>query len=350
MKQQAIETMRRIHLARRPVGAVAPEDFGFEETALPVPAEGEVLVRVHYMSLDPYMRIMMDDIESYQAPTQIGETMTATGVGEVIASNSPRFQPGDFAMGVFGWATHGCAKASELVKVDPRQAPISTSLSVLGMTGLTAWYGLKTFANMKPGETLVVAAASGPVGSVVGQLAKQAGLRVIGIAGGAEKCALVRDKFGFDACIDHRAHKTAANLEAALRDVCPDGIDVYFENVGGKVFEAVFPLLNPFARIQVCGAIAWYDDNGPNGNPVTERLTLPELWRVVNAKFLSINGFVIANHLDEHKNFIAEVGPLVESGKIAYVEDIAQGLDNAPTAFMSMLKGGNVGKQLVKLV
>ncbi len=350
MKHQEIKTMQRVYLASRPDGAVTPENFGFETTALPSPGENQVLVRVHYMSLDPYMRIMMDDIESYQAPTQIGETMTAGGVGEVITSNSPDYQPGDFVMGSFGWATHACADASKLVRVDPEIAPISTSLSVLGMPGLTAWFGLRKFADMTAGETLVVAAASGPVGSMVGQLAKLAGLRVVGIAGGPEKCALVRDRFGFDACIDHRAYDSAADLEAALKEVCPDGIDIYFENVGGKVFEAVFPLLNPFGRIQVCGAIAWYDENGPNANPVTERLALPELWRVVNSKFLSINGFVIGKHFDELGNFITEIAPLVKSGKIAYLEDVAEGLENAPEAFASMLKGGNTGKQLVKLI
>ena len=341
------DQMQRVTLASRPSGAPVAANFKLETAPVPSPGNGEVLVRVHYMSLDPYMRGRMDDAKSYAAPVPIGGTMEAGGVGEVIASNSPAFQPGDIAFGMFGWASHGCLPAVELRKLDPAHGPITAALGVLGMPGFTGWYGLTEFGRPKSGETLVVAAATGPVGSMVGQVARLAGLRTVGIAGGAEKCALAQEKFGFDACVDHRAHDTAADLRRAVGDACPDGIDIYFENVGGKEFEAVLPLMNTFGRIPVCGMIAGYNLGGVVP-PGPDRL--PMLWRSVLIKHLSINGFIISNHFDLYPKFLGLIGPKVASGEIAYLEDIAEGLENAPAAFIRLLTGGNMGKQIVKLI
>jgi len=344
------DQMYRVALASRPDGAPSPENFRYESVSLPEPGEGEVLVRVHYMSLDPYMRGRMDDAKSYAAPVPIGGTMEAGGVGEVIASNSDHFKPGDFAFGMFGWATHGVQNARMLRKIDPKQAPITTALGVLGMPGFTGWYGLTELGRPQKGETLVVAAATGPVGSMVGQVAKTRGLRTVGIAGGADKCALAVEKFGFDACLDHRAYASASELRQALAGQCPNGIDVYFENVGGKVLAAVMPLMNPHGRIPICGMISWYNAGGLGAGASNAEITAPGLWRSILVKFLSVNGFIISNHWNRFPDFMAEVAPKVVSGEIAYVEDIAEGLENAPKAFMSMLKGGNTGKQIVKVV
>lgn len=339
------DQMQRIALASRPFGIPKPENFSLETAVIPTPGDGEVLVRVQYMSLDPYMRGRMDDAKSYAAPVPIGGTMEAGGVGEVIASNSPAFQPGDIAFGMFGWASHGCLPATELRKLDPAHGPITAALGVLGMPGFTGWYGLTELGRPKAGETLVVAAATGPVGSMVGQVARQAGLRTVGIAGGAEKCALAVDMFGFDACVDHRAFETASELRKAIAAECPKGIDIYFENVGGKVFEAVLPLMNTFGRIPVCGMISGYNlTEAPSGPD-----RLPMLWRSVLIKHLSINGFIISNHFDRYPEFLGTIGPKVASGEIAVLEDIAEGLENAPAAFVRLLTGGNKGKQIVKL-
>jgi len=340
------DQMQRITLASRPNGAPAAENFSLQTSALPVPGPDEVLVKLHYMSLDPYMRGRMDDAKSYAAPVAIGGTMEAGAVGEVIASNSPAFQPGDFAFGMLGWASHGCLPANQLQKLNPNHGPITAALGVLGMPGLTGWHGLNEYGKPKAGETLVVAAATGPVGSMVGQLAKRAGLRTVGIAGGTEKCALAVDTFGFDACLDHRAFADASALRAELATACPDGIDIYFENVAGKVLEAVIPLMNPHGRIPVCGMISWY--GGAQGADAT--LTAPLIWRNILVKFLSVKGFIIMNHFDRYPEFQKEVGPLVANGDIRFLEDVAQGLENAPAAFMAMLKGGNLGKQIVKLI
>ena len=344
------EQMYRVALASRPEGAPKPENFRYEPQETPVPGEGEVLVRVHYMSLDPYMRGRMDDAESYSDPVPVGGTMEAGGVGEVIASNSPHFKPGDFAFGMFGWATHGVQHAKMLRKIDPAHGPITTALGVLGMPGLTGWFGLMEHGKPKAGETLVVAAATGPVGSMVGQIAKGLGLRVFGVAGGADKCRMAVDTFGFDACLDHRAYDTASDLRKALAAECPDGIDIYFENVGGKVLSAVLPLMNRFGRIPICGMIAWYNAGGLGSGAQDPDVTGPKLWRTILVKFLSVNGFIISNHFDRMGEFLTTVGPKVANGDVAYVEDIAEGLETAPKAFMAMLKGGNTGKQIVKLI
>ncbi|WP_164659816.1 NADP-dependent oxidoreductase [Tropicibacter sp. Alg240-R139] len=344
------EQMYRVALASRPTGAPEAANFSYEPAPIPTPGEGEVLVRVHYMSLDPYMRGRMDDAKSYAAPVPIGGTMEGGGVGEVIASNSPHFAPGDFAFGMFGWATHGVQPANMLRKIDPNQMPITTALGVLGMPGFTGWYGLTELGKPKAGETLVVAAATGPVGSMVGQVAKLAGLRTVGIAGGAEKCALATETFGFDACLDHRAYPDAKALRADLKQACPDGVDIYFENVGGKVLEAVMPLMNPHGRIPICGMISWYNAGGLGAGASDPGLSAPGLWRTILVNFLSVNGFIISNHFDRYPAFLSEVAPKIARGDIRYVEDIAEGLENAPQAFMSMLGGGNKGKQVVKVI
>ncbi|MCR9126919.1 MAG: NADP-dependent oxidoreductase [Rhodobacteraceae bacterium] len=344
------DQMQRIALAARPEGAPGPEHFSLETGPVPTPGEGEVLVRVHYMSLDPYMRGRMDDAKSYAAPVPIGGTMEAGGVGEVIASNSDAFQPGDFAFGMFGWATHGVQNAKMLRKIDPAHGPITAALGVLGMPGFTGYHGLMEYGRPKAGETLVVAAATGPVGSMVGQIAKMHGLRTVGVAGGADKCALATERFGFDACIDHRAHADAGALRKALAAECPDGIDIYFENVGGKVLEAVIPLMNPFGRIPICGMISWYNAGNLGAGAAGDVTPAPFLWRNILVKFLSVNGFIISNHWDRYPAFLNEVGPKVAAGEIAYVEDIAEGLENAPAAFMGLLQGKNVGKQIVKVI
>lgn len=343
------DQMYRIALASRPTGAPTDDNFSYEAADIPVPGEGEVLVRVHYMSLDPYMRGRMDDAKSYAASVQIGDTMEAGGVGEVIASNDPGFKPGDFAFGMFGWATHGVQPGKMLRKIDPNVVPLPAVLGVMGMPGFTGWWGLNEYGRPKAGETLVVAAATGPVGSIVGQLAKAAGLRTVGIAGGADKCKLAMDEFGFDTCLDHRAYDSASDLRKALADACPDGIDIYFENVGGKVLEAVIPLMNNFGRIPICGMISWYNA-GNLGGDATEALPGPFLWRNILVKFLSVNGFIISNHWDHYGTFLAEVGPKLMSGEVKHLEDIAEGLENAPKAFMGLLEGKNVGKQVVKLI
>lgn len=344
------EQMYRIALASRPEGAPTAENFSYEAAPIPEPGPGEVLVRVHYMSLDPYMRGRMDDAKSYAAPVPIGGTMEAGAVGEVIASNDPGFKPGDFAFGMFGWATHGCLPARQLQKIDPNMGPITLALGALGMPGFTGWHGLMEYGRPKSGETLVVAAATGPVGSMVGQLARLHGLRTVGIAGGAEKCRIATETFGFDACLDHRAYEDARSLRAALKEQCPDGIDIYYENVGGKVLEAVFPMMNNFGRIPICGMISWYNAGALGADAEGGGLTLPNVWRSILVKFLSVNGFIISNHFDRYPAFLQEVAPKIAKGEIAYLEDIAEGLENAPAAFMSMLKGGNTGKQIVKVI
>lgn len=344
------EQMQRIVLASRPDGAPAAENFRLETAPVPTPKEGEILVRVHYMSLDPYMRGRMDDAKSYATPVPVGGTMEGGAVGEVIASGSAAFKPGDFAFGMFGWASHAVAPANMVRKLDPQQAPLTTALGVLGMPGFTGWFGLSEYGKPKAGETLVVAAATGPVGSMVGQIAKLRGLRVVGIAGGAEKCAMAKETFGFYECLDHRAYDSASDLRKALAGACPDGIDIYFENVGGKVLEAVLPLMNPNGRIPVCGMISWYNAGGLGAGAASDSLSAPALWRNILVKFLSVNGFIISNHFDRYPEFLKEVAPRVIGGDVAYVEDIAEGLENAPAAFMSMLRGGNRGKQIVKLI
>ncbi len=339
------EMMHRVALARRPNGDPAPEDFSYEKQPMPPPGDGEVLVRVTHMSLDPYMRGRMDDVKSYADPVPLGGTMEAGAVGVVLKSNHEKFKEGDLAFGMFGWADHGCLPGNQLRKLDPSMATPETALGVLGMPGFTAWAGVTAYGKMKAGEALVVGAATGPVGSMVGQLAKQAGLRVIGIAGGAEKCKTAVETFGFDACIDHREHATAKDMAKALSAECPDGIDIYFENVGGPSLGGVLPLMNLHGRIIVCGMIAWYS----GATDETGLMPLQKLWRMTLVKRLTIQGLLQTDHVSRFGEFLKEVGPKVASGEIAYIQDVAEGLENAPSAFMGLLKGKNKGKQIVKV-
>jgi NADPH-dependent curcumin reductase CurA len=333
---------RCIVLARRPDGAPQPADFRLEERALPPPAPGELLLRVRYLSLDPYMRGRMDDRKSYAVPVALGEPMTGESVAVVETSQHPDYVAGDIVAAPTGWRTHAISDGTGLRKLDPSAAPVTTALGVLGMPGFTAYAGLLLIGKPKPGETVVVAAASGPVGSLVGQLAKAAGARAVGIAGGREKCEYVRTELGFDAVVDHRDPELPAQLAAA----CPDGIDVYFENVGGAVWQAVLPLLNTFARVPVCGLIAQYNGTWHGDGPGL----LPATMRAILSKSLTLRGFINYEFAPDHySEFLRDVGAGVESGRIRYREDIVDGLENAPAAFMGMLEGRNFGKVVVRV-
>ena len=332
---------RQILLASRPNGAPTPDNFSLVESAIPVPGDGEFLCRIVYTSIDPYMRGRMSDAKSYTAPTGIGDVMGGGSVGQVVASRVDGFAAGDFVLTYNGWQEYAVNGPKGVRKLDPAAAPISTALGVLGMPGMTAYSGLLEIGKPADGETLVAAAASGPVGGTVGQIAKIKGCRAVGVAGGAEKCAFVTDELGFDACIDHRAADFPERLAAA----CPDGIDVYFENVSGHVFDAVFPLLNPFARIPVCGLIARY--NATELPPGPDRL--PMLFRDVLTKKLTIRGFIVTDFHARQADFLRDVGQWIGEGRIRYREDIVEGLENTPDAFIGLLGGGNFGKLLVRL-
>jgi NADPH-dependent curcumin reductase CurA len=335
------ETARRIVLASRPAGEPKASDFRLEEFPLPQPGPGEMLLRTKWLSLDPYMRGRMSDAPSYAKPVGIDEVMEAGTVSEVVASSNDKYQKGDVVLSHTGWQTHALSNGAGLRKLDPALAPVSTALGVLGMPGMTAYTGLLVIGQPKAGETVVVSAASGAVGSAVGQIARIKGARAVGIAGGAEKCRYVKDELGFDECVDHRAADFAERLKAA----CPKGIDVYFENVGSPVWDAVFPLLNAFARVPVCGLIAQYNMTelppGPN--------RVPQLFRAVLTKRLTIRGFIVTDFAAHFNDFIRDMPQWVKEGRIKYREDIAEGLENAPAAFMGMLKGKNFGKQLVRI-
>lgn len=332
-----------ITLASRPKGRPAPENFKLETRALPKPGRGEFLVRIIWLSLDPYMRGRMDDAKSYAPPVEIGGVMEGGAVGEVMVSDHTDFAVGDIVTGQFGWTSHAVSNGEAVRKVDPSVAPISTALGVLGMPGITAWVGLNEIASAQPGETIVVSAATGAVGGMVGQLAKAKGMRVIGVAGGADKCAYATKELGYDACFDHRAMDAKA-LSAALKGAAPEGVDVYFDNVGGKTLEAVLPRMNTGGRIALCGAISWYSGQG-----IAEAQPLPAVWRNILTRRLRVQGFIIFDHFHLMGQFQKEVGPLVGNGTIKVKETVAEGLENAPAAFMDMLQGGNFGKQLVRV-
>lgn len=341
--------MKKIVLAKRPKGPPNEKDFLLEELLRPEPQENEVLIKIHYLSLDPYMRGRMDAAKSYTNPIKVGHTMEGGAVGVVMASNSEEFSIGDYVFGQLGWATHGCVKANKLRLLDPAVAPVTTALGVLGMPGFTGWYGLNELGRPEKGETLVVGAATGPVGSMVGQLAKAKGLRTIGVAGGAEKCKLAVTKFQFDHCIDHKAFKNGQEMEAAFREICVDGVDIYFENIAGKTLEAVIPLMNRFGRIPVCGMVSWYNSSKLGASTDGDQEQLPKLWRSILVKQLSVNGFIISNHWNLYRQFLREVSPLIASGTLAYQEDIVTGLENAPKAFAGLLEGRNQGKLIIKV-
>ncbi len=341
------DMMQRVVLAARPQGEPKPSDFRLESVPVPTPGEGEVLVRVIWLSLDPYMRGRMDDSKSYAASVGIGDPMEAGCVGEVIASNNSKFAVGDFIDGRFGWQTHAVVDGVGSRKLDPAQAPLSTAVGVLGMPGITAFVGLNDHGRPKEGETLVVSAATGAVGSLVGQLGKIYGLRVVGVAGGADKCAYAVDELGFDACLDHRAAGDASVLRNELAATCPDGVDIYFENVGGKTLDAVVPLMNVFGRIPICGMISWYNSGGLGAGVVEGPNLLPRIWRTILVNRLSVRGFIITDHYDRFGDFQKEVSAHIREGRVKYRETVSEGLESAPEAFINLLRGGNFGKQLV---
>jgi NADPH-dependent curcumin reductase len=327
---------RQVLLKSRPEGAPSLDNFELTQAPMPEPGEGEVLMRNLYLSLDPYMRGRMSAAKSYAAPAAVGRPMVGGTVGEIVASRNPSYAVGDVVVGYGGWQEYALSNGAGLRKLDPRAAPVSTALGVLGMPGMTAYVGLLEIGQPKPGETVVVAAASGAVGSVVGQITRIKGCRAVGIAGGAEKCRFVTGELGFDACVDHRAPDFAKQLEAA----CSKGIDVYFENVGGSVQQTVWPLLNDFARIPVCGLIAQYN--------MTTPMPGPDMFSVLRKRLL-LRGFIVSDFAGKQADFLRETGEWVSSSRIKYREDIVDGLENAPAAFLGLLQGKNFGKMLVRL-
>jgi len=331
----------QVRLAARPSGEPTPANFEIAEAELPAVGDGEMLVRVIWLSLDPYMRGRMDDSRSYATPVPIGGVMTGGTVAQVVQSRNPRFAEGDYVLGMFGWQSHAVSDGAGVRKLDPAVAPLSTWLGVLGMPGLTAYVGLLDIGEPKPGETVVVSAASGAVGSVVGQLAKIKGARAVGVAGPVEKCRYAVDELGFDACVSHRSKTLRDDLKAA----CPNGIDVYFENVGGVTLDAALSLMNPFGRIPVCGMISQYS-TGNSGEGPDRR---PKLMRQILVDRLKIQGFIVSDRYDRQKAFIEEVGGYIRDGRLKYRESITEGLENAPAAFIGLLRGENFGKQLVRV-
>ena len=331
-----MSTYQHIVLASRPNGVVSVDNFRLESAPIPSISAGQVLVRNHYLSLDPYMRMRMEDVKSYAAPQALDAVMVGGTAGEVVASNNPKFAVGDKVVGMLGWSEMGVDDGSMLKKVDTTHIPLSAYLGAVGMPGMTAWYGLTQIIKPKECDTIAVSAASGAVGGVVGQLAKARGCRVIGIAGGKEKCSYVMDELGFDACIDYKG----GNLYKDVKAAAPNGIDGLFENVGGVVMDAVLARMNPFGRIALCGLISGYD-----GEPMPIHNM-----RVLLSMRLTLQGFIVSEHMELWPQGLTETGTLVATGKIKYRETIANGLAEAPSAFLGLLRGKNFGKQLVKLI
>ncbi len=330
-------------LDSRPTGEAQASNFKLVSSDTPPLDDGEVLVRHHYLSLDPYMRGRMNESKSYAVPQPLGQVMQGGTVGEIIESRSPKFQVGDKVVGMGGWQQFSVVNAGQpgaLRKVDTSHVPLSHYLGAVGMPGVTAWYGLNKIIAPKAGDTVVVSAATGAVGSAFAALAKTRGCRAVGIAGGPDKCKYAVDELGFDACIDYKLHQDAASLSKALKEVCPDGIEGHFENVGGLVLDAVLPLMNAFGRIALCGMIAGYD-----GKPVP--MSYPAL---ILMSRLRIQGFIVSEHPEIWPEALKELGTLVGTGKLKPRESVAQGIAAAPEAFLGLLKGKNFGKQLVKLI
>ena len=334
---------KQIHLVSRPNVEASADNFRLVEVPVPAVAEGQVLVRNHFLSLDPYMRGRMNDAKSYAQPQPLNAVMQGGTVGEVVESRHASYQAGDKVVGFGGWQQYCLVEGGApgmLRKVDTTHIPLSAYLGAVGMPGVTAWYGLMQICQPKPGETVVVSAASGAVGSAVGQLAKAKGCRAVGIAGGADKCRYVVEELGFDACVDYKAHADPKALYQAIKDATPDGVDGCFENVGGPVFDAVLARMNAFGRIALCGMISGYD-----GEPIP--LKQPQL---LLTNRLSLRGFIVSEHMDLWPQALKELGTLVATGKLKYRETVADGIESAPEAFLGLLKGRNFGKQLVKLV
>jgi NADPH-dependent curcumin reductase CurA len=332
---------RRILLARRPEGAPRPDDFRLDEEPIPEPGPGQVLARTLWLSLDPYMRGRMGAGPSYAASVELGAVMTGETIGEVVQSASPDFAKGDIVRGFGNWQTHAVLPAGKLRRIDPKAAPIQANLGILGMPGFTAYAGLVAIGQPKAGETLVVGAASGPVGGLAGQIAKLKGCRVVGVAGGADKCAHVEQELGFDLCLDRKAPDLEGRLEAA----CPDGVDIYMELTGGAIRDAVLPLLNMFARIPVIGMVAQYNATGLPDGPDRS----PLLWRQILTRRLTLRGMIVWDFAAMEPDFQRDVGQWLEDGRLHYREEVVEGLENAPAALTGMLEGQNFGKLLVKV-
>ncbi len=334
---------QQIHLDNRPVGEAVASNFKLVVSETPALQDGQVLVRHHFLSLDPYMRGRMNDAKSYAQPQALGQTMGGGTVGEVAESRHPKFGVGDKVVGMGGWQEYSVVDGNQigaLRKVDTTHVPLSAYLGAVGMPGVTAWYGLVKICEPKAGQTMVVSAATGAVGSAFAALSKARGCRTVGIAGGPDKCRYAVEELGFDACIDYKLHDNAASLSKAIAEACPSGIDGYFENVGGMVLDAVLPRMNAFGRIAVCGMIAGYD-----GQPLP--LSYPAL---ILTQRLTVRGFIVSEHMEVWPEALTELGTLVATGKLKARESVAQGIAAAPEAFLGLLKGKNFGKQLVKVI
>jgi NADPH-dependent curcumin reductase CurA len=329
---------RKILLASRPKGMPTEENFQFAESDIPVLEDGQVLIRSLYVSVDPYMRGRMNDAKSYIAPYALNEVITGGVVGQIIESRHPNFSAGEFVSGEMGWQEYNVSDGKGLAKLDPNRAPITTALGVVGMPGLTAYFGLLDIGNPQPGETVVVSGAAGAVGSVVGQIAKIKGCRVVGIAGGAEKARYLTEELGFDAAIDYKA---TDNIRQALKETCPNGIDVYFDNVGGTITDAVMTRINFRARIVICGQIALYNLDKPDLGP---RPFTPLLINSAMAK-----GFIVSDYRERFKEGFVQLAQWVQEGKLKYRETIVEGFENIPKAFLGLFRGENIGKLLVKV-
>ena len=333
----------QIHLDSRPTGEALASNFKLVVYETPALQDGQVLVRHHFLSLDPYMRGRMNDGKNYAQPQPLGQTMIGGTAGEVVASSHDKFAVGDTVVGMGGWQQYSVVDANQvgaLRKVDTTHVPLSAYLGAVGMPGVTAWYGLVKIIEPQAGQTMVVSAATGAVGSAFAALSKARGCRTVGIAGGPDKCRYAVEELGFDACIDYKTHADAASLSKALRDACPQGIDGYFENVGGMVLDAVLSRMNAFGRIAVCGMIAGY-----NGAPVP--MAYPSL---ILTNRLKVQGFIVSEHMEVWPAALKELGALVAGGQLRARETIAQGIEAAPEAFLGLLKGKNFGKQLVRLI
>jgi NADPH-dependent curcumin reductase CurA len=327
----------QVLLASRPVGWVTEANFKIVNTPVAKPAAGQILVRNHYLSLDPYMRGRMDDVKSYAAKQELDQVMGGRTVGEVVESSNPKFKVGDIVAGAYGWQQYGCSDGAEVRKIDVSSVPMSAYLGVIGMPGVTAWIGLLDICQPQPGETVVVSAAAGAVGSAVGQIAKMKGCRAVGIAGGKEKCDYVVKELGFDACIDYKAGRLNEDLKAAT----PKGIDCNFENVGGEILDAVLRRANAFSRMAVCGLISQYNATEPYG---------VKTFHAILINRIKVQGFIVGDRMNLWSPALKDLADWVGSGKLKYRETVEQGLENAPKAFIGLLKGQNFGKQLVKLV
>ncbi len=329
--------LRRFRLAARPTGLPKESDFQLEEAPLPAPKTGEVLVKTVYLSVDPYMRGRITGVRTYADPVHVGDVMVGATVGQVIDSHAPSLQAGDFVVGYWGWQDHVVTAARYLQKLDPNLAPVSTALGVLGMPGMTAYFGFLDICQPKAGETVVVSGAAGAVGSLVGQIAKIQGCRAVGIAGGDDKIRHVVDDLGFDAAFNY---KSTSDYVAKLKELCPNGIDCYFDNVGGTISDAVFTLLNPFARVSVCGQISQY--NLPQPEPG------PRVLGQILVRQLKVEGFIVTRFQERWPQGMAQMARWIEEGKLRYREDIVEGFEKTPRVFIDMLEGKNTGKMLVK--